>query len=157
STGLSIRWLRVRVPSPSPLRTSRNHLRARSAGFRRFGGESGSGRQGDDGPRWRGTAMSNLLAARGLMAGARAFHLLFAASRMAMPLLMALAEWRWLRTADPVWLELCKRWAKGVAILFAVGAVSGTVLSFQLGLLWPGFIRQAGPVIGLPFAMEGFA
>ncbi len=101
--------------------------------------------------------MPDLLAARALMAMSLAFHILFAATGIAMPLFMVLAEGRWLRTGDPVWLDLCKRWAKGTAILFAVGAVSGTVLSFQLGLLWPGFMRQAGPVIGLPFAMEGFA
>ena len=101
--------------------------------------------------------MTDLLAARSLMALSLAFHILFATVGMTMPLLMVVAEWRWLRSGDPVWLDLCKRWSKGVAILFAVGAVSGTVLSFQLGLLWPGFMRQAGPVIGLPFAMEGFA
>jgi cytochrome d ubiquinol oxidase subunit I len=101
--------------------------------------------------------MSNLLAARSLMALSLAFHILFASTGIAMPLLMVLAEWRFLRTRDQVWCDLCKRWAKGVAILFAVGAVSGTVLSFQLGLLWPGFMLRAGPVVGLPFAMEGFA
>jgi len=52
---------------------------------------------------------------------------------------------------------LAKRWAKGTAILFAVGAVSGTVLSFELGLLWPGFMRYAGAIIGMPFSLEGFA
>jgi cytochrome d ubiquinol oxidase subunit I len=56
-----------------------------------------------------------------------------------------------------VWLELAKRWAKGTAILFAVGAVSGTVLSFELGLLWPRFMVFAGPIIGIPFSLEGFA
>src|SRR5688572_5880004 len=91
------------------------------------------------------------------MALSLAFHIVFAVVGMAMPLLMVFAEWRWLRTGDPVWLDLCKRWSKGVAILFAVGAVSGTGLSFQLGLLWPGFMRVCGPVIGLPFALEGFA
>ena len=101
--------------------------------------------------------MNDLLAARSLMALSLAFHILFACVGIAMPLLMVLAEWRWLRTGDGIWLELCKRWSKGVAILFAVGAVSGTVLSFQLGLLWPGFMARFGPVIGLPFAMEGFA
>lgn len=101
--------------------------------------------------------MTDLLAARTLMALSLAFHIVFAVVGMAMPLLMVIAEWRWLRTGDAVWLELCKRWAKGVAILFAVGAVSGTALSFQLGLLWPGFMQKAGPVIGLPFALEGFA
>src|SRR6185436_7146979 len=53
--------------------------------------------------------------------------------------------------------ELTKRWARGTAILFAVGAVSGTVLSFELGLLWPGFMKYAGAIIGMPFSLEGFA
>jgi cytochrome d ubiquinol oxidase subunit I len=70
---------------------------------------------------------------------------------------MVIAEWRWIRTGDAVYLELAKRWAKGAAILFAVGAVSGTVLSFELGLLWPGFMRFAGAIIGMPFSLEGFA
>jgi cytochrome d ubiquinol oxidase subunit I len=102
-------------------------------------------------------AMSDLLAARSQMAMSLAFHILFAVAGMAMPLLMVLAESRWVRRRDPVALELAKRWAKGTAILFAVGAVSGTVLSFELGLLWPGFMRHAGPIIGMPFSLEGFA
>ncbi|HEX6048032.1 MAG TPA: cytochrome ubiquinol oxidase subunit I, partial [Gemmatimonadaceae bacterium] len=76
---------------------------------------------------------------------------------IAMPVMMVLAERRWQRTGDPVALDLAKRWAKGTAILFAVGAVSGTVLSFELGLLWPGFMRWSGAVIGMPFSLEGFA
>ena len=56
-----------------------------------------------------------------------------------------------------MYLDLAKRWAKGTAILFAVGAVSGTVLSFELGLLWPRFMELAGPLIGMPFSLEGFA
>ena len=56
-----------------------------------------------------------------------------------------------------MYLTLAKRWAKGAAILFAVGAVQGTVLSFELGLLWPGFMRYAGAIIGMPFSLEGFA
>lgn len=91
------------------------------------------------------------------MAVSLGFHIVFAEIGVAMPILMVLAEWRWRRTGDAVFLELAKRWAKGTAILFAVGAVSGTVLSFELGLLWPGFMRLAGPVIGLPFSLEGFA
>ena len=101
--------------------------------------------------------MSDLLAARSQMAMSLAFHIVFAAIGIAMPLLMAIAEWRWLRTRDPVWLELTRRWAKGTAIFFAVGAVSGTVLSFELGLLWPTFMAHAGPIIGMPFSLEGFA
>jgi cytochrome bd ubiquinol oxidase subunit I len=71
--------------------------------------------------------------------------------------LMVLAERHWQRTRDPVYLDLAKRWARGTAILFAVGAVSGTVLSFELGLLWPRFMELAGPIIGMPFSLEGFA
>jgi cytochrome d ubiquinol oxidase subunit I len=70
---------------------------------------------------------------------------------------MVIAERRWLVTGDAIYLELAQRWAKGTAILFAVGAVSGTVLSFELGLLWPEFMRVAGPIIGMPFSLEGFA
>src|SRR5256712_2422207 len=70
---------------------------------------------------------------------------------------MALAEGMQLPTKQPVYLELSKRWARGTAILFAVGAVSGTVLSFELGLLWPGFMQHAGAIIGMPFSLEGFA
>src|SRR6185312_3635642 len=75
----------------------------------------------------------------------------------AMPALMVIAERRWQRTGDAVYLDLAKRWAKGTAILFAVGAVSGTVLSFELGLLWPRFMEFAGAIIGMPFSLEGFA
>ena len=101
--------------------------------------------------------MSDLAYARWLMGTSLAFHIVFAAVGVAMPLLMVLAEWRWRRTGNPEWLDLARRWAKGTAILFAVGAVSGTVISFELGLLWPGFMRFAGPIIGMPFSLEGFA
>ena len=101
--------------------------------------------------------MDDLLAARSQMAMSLAFHIIFAAIGIAMPLLMTIAEWRWLRTKDEIYLTLAKRWAKGTAILFAVGAVSGTVLSFELGLLWPRFMGYAGAIIGMPFSLEGFA
>ena len=91
--------------------------------------------------------MTDLLAARSQMAMSLAFHIIFSVIGIGLPLLMVIAEWRWLRTGDGVYLELAKRWAKGAAILFAVGAVSGTVLSFELGLLWPNFMRFAGPII----------
>ena len=81
--------------------------------------------------------MSDFIAARSQMAMSLAFHIIFAAVGIGMPLLMVIAEGRWLRTRDQVYLTLAKRWAKGTAILFAVGAVSGTVLSFELGLLCP--------------------
>jgi cytochrome d ubiquinol oxidase subunit I len=101
--------------------------------------------------------MSDFFFARSLMAMSLAFHIVFAALGIGMPLLMVLAEGAHLRTRQPVYLELAKRWAKGTAILFAVGAVSGTVLSFELGLLWPGFMGKAGAIIGMPFSLEGFA
>ncbi len=101
--------------------------------------------------------MSDLLAARSQMAMSLAFHIVFAVVGIGMPALMVIAEWRWLRSGDEMLLELAKRWAKGTAILFAVGAVSGTVLSFELGLLWPGFMEHAGAIIGMPFSLEGFA
>ncbi len=91
------------------------------------------------------------------MALSLGFHMVFATVGIGMPLLMVIAEALWIRTGAPVWLELARRWAKGTAILFAVGAVSGTVLSFELGLLWPHFMERFGPVIGLPFTLEGFA
>src|SRR2546430_4236228 len=101
--------------------------------------------------------MSDLLAARSQMAVSLAFHIVFAMVGIAMPVLMVVAERRWQVTGQDVYLELARRWAKGTAILFAVGAVSGPVLSFELGLLWPEFRRFAGPIIGMPFSLEGFA
>lgn len=101
--------------------------------------------------------MDDILAARSQMAMSLAFHIIFAAIGIAMPLLMVIAEWRWLKTGQEVYLTLTKRWAKGTAILFAVGAVSGTVLSFELGLLFPTFMEYAGPIFGMPFSLEGFA
>ena len=102
-------------------------------------------------------AMPDLLAARSQMAMSLGFHIVFAVVGIGLPALMVIAEWRWIRTGDGAYLELAKRWSKGAAILFAVGAVSGTVLSFELGLLWPGFMRFAGSIIGMPFSLEGFA
>lgn len=101
--------------------------------------------------------MSDLLAARSQMAISLGFHIIFACVGIAMPLLMVLAERRWQVTGEARYLDLAKRWAKGTAIMFAVGAVSGTILSFELGLLWPRFMEFAGPIIGMPFSLEGFA
>src|SRR3989454_4379961 len=101
--------------------------------------------------------MPDLLAARSQMAVSLAFPIILAVIGIAMPVLMVIAEGRWQRTRDPGCLDLAKRWARGTAILFAVGAVSGTVLSFELGLLWPRFMALAGPIIGMPFSLEGFA
>jgi cytochrome d ubiquinol oxidase subunit I len=101
--------------------------------------------------------MSDFLYARSQMGMSLVFHIVFATLGIGLPVLMAISEWRFLRTRQPVFLELSKRWSRGAAILFAVGAVSGTVLSFELGLLWPGFMEKAGAIIGMPFSLEGFA
>src|SRR5512134_3458040 len=101
--------------------------------------------------------MEELLLARAQMAMLFAFHIVFAVAGMGMPVLMVVAEAAHLRSGRPVYLELARRWARGTAVLFAVGAVSGTVLSFEMGLLWPRFTELAGGIIGLPFALEGFA
>src|SRR5207302_4624187 len=103
------------------------------------------------------SGMQDVLFARAQMAVSLAFHIVFAAIGIALPLLMVLAELRWLRTRDPEYLDLAKRWSKGAAVLFAVGAVSGTVLSFELGLLFPTFMKHAGPLVSMPFSLEGFA
>src|SRR2546422_6037696 len=101
--------------------------------------------------------MSDLLAARSQMGISLAFHIVFAVVGIAMPVLMVVAERRWQVTGHAIYLDLAKLWARGTAILFAVGAVSGTVLSFELGLLWPRFMEYAGGIIGMPFSLEGFA
>ena len=101
--------------------------------------------------------MSELFAARTQMALSLGFHIVFAAVGMALPLMMLAAERQWLRRGDPDALELAKTWAKVTAVLFAIGAVSGTALSFELGLLWPTFMEFAGPLFGLAFTTEGFA
>jgi cytochrome bd ubiquinol oxidase subunit I len=101
--------------------------------------------------------MEDLLAARLQMAVSLGFHIIFACIGMTMPFLMAVAEWKYNRTGNPVYLDLTKAWSKGVAIFFATGAVSGTALSFELGLLWPTFMEHAGPIFGMPFSLEGTA
>jgi cytochrome bd ubiquinol oxidase subunit I len=101
--------------------------------------------------------MDDFFFARSQMAMSLMFHIVFAVLGIGLPALMVIAEAIYLRTGRPVFLDLAKRWARGAAILFAVGAVSGTVLSFELGLLWPGFMQHAGAIIGMPFSLEGFA
>jgi cytochrome d ubiquinol oxidase subunit I len=102
-------------------------------------------------------AVDGLLYARSQMGISLAFHIVFAAAGVALPALMVLADVVHRRTRDPEYLLLSKQLAKGTSILFAVGAVSGTVLSFELGLLWPRFMGTFGESIGLPFALEGYA
>ena len=86
-----------------------------------------------------------------------AFHIVFAALGVGLPVLVFIAEGMWLRTKRREYYDLARSWSKVMAILFAIGAVSGTVLAFELGLLWPEFMRYAGAIIGLPFSCEGFA
>jgi cytochrome d ubiquinol oxidase subunit I len=102
-------------------------------------------------------ALTTLQAARIQMAVSLAFHIVFASLGIGLPLILLIAEYRANRTGDAVWMALARRWAKAFGILFAVGAVSGTVLSFALGLFWPGLMGRWGAVIGLPFALEAFA
>lgn len=98
---------------------------------------------------------TNLAAARYQMAISFGFHIIFAALGIGFPLITLIAHTRGLRRHDPDALVLAKRWAKVMAVLFAVGAVSGTILSFEMGMLWPGLMGPFGDVIGLPFALEG--
>lgn len=101
--------------------------------------------------------MDNFVAARSQMALSLAFHIIFSCIGMVMPFFMALAHYKWLKTNKEVYRNITKAWSKGVAIFFATGAVSGTVLSFELGLLWPSFMKYAGPIFGMPFSLEGTA
>ncbi len=101
--------------------------------------------------------MSDLLAARAQMGTSLAFHIIFSALGVGLPLLLCIAEGLALWRNDATWMMLARRWTRAAAILFAIGAVSGTILSFELGLLWPTYIKYAGAVVGLPFALEGFA
>ena len=101
--------------------------------------------------------MDPLTAARAQMEVSLAFHMIFAALGIGLPLLMVVAEGLWLRTGEAHYLGLARKWAKATALTFAVGAVSGTALSFELGLLWPRFMGFAGAMIGPAFALEGYA
>jgi cytochrome bd ubiquinol oxidase subunit I len=97
---------------------------------------------------------SNLLAAREQMAFTLAFHIPFACMGIAFPLMVLIANWLGIR-GDADALRLAERWSKVMAVTFAVGAVTGTVLSFELGLLWPGMMGRYGDVFGIPFGIEG--
>lgn len=101
--------------------------------------------------------MENLDFARLQMAFTLGFHIIFACIGMVMPFFMVVSHKKWLNTRNPVYLKLTKSWQKGVAIFFVTGAVSGTALSFELGMLWPEFMKHAGPIIGMPFSLEGAA
>jgi cytochrome bd ubiquinol oxidase subunit I len=101
--------------------------------------------------------MDTLTAARWQMTLSLVFHMIFAAIGIGLPLLMVLVERRWLKTGQEHYLLLAKKWAKATGLLFAVGAVSGTALSFELGLLWPKYMEVMGAVVGHIFGLEGFA
>jgi cytochrome d ubiquinol oxidase subunit I len=101
--------------------------------------------------------MDDFIAARSQMALSLGFHIVFSCIGMVMPFFMAVAHYYWLKTDNNVYKNIAKAWSKGVAIFFATGAVSGTVLSFELGLLWPEFMKHAGPIFGMPFSLEGTA
>lgn len=99
----------------------------------------------------------DLLVARNQMALSLGFHIVLAAFGVGFPLIALIAHWIGLRNEDVDALRLAKRWAKVMAVLFAVGAVSGTILSFEMGMLWPGLMGPFGDVIGLAFSLEGIA
>src|SRR5919205_782050 len=100
---------------------------------------------------------ADLGAARMQMALSLGWHIVVACLGVGMPAITLLAEWRGHRTGDVHYRLLARRWARAMGVLFAVGAVSGTILSFEMGLLWPGLMGFYGEVIGLPFTLEGIA
>nr|WP_234816744.1 cytochrome ubiquinol oxidase subunit I [Mycolicibacterium wolinskyi] len=98
-----------------------------------------------------------LLPARQQMAVSLGFHIILACFGVAFPAMIYVIHRRGIVRNDSVALGLARRWAKVSAVLFAIGAVSGTVLSFEMGLLWPGLMSRFGDVLGLPFAFEGLS
>ncbi|WP_243697126.1 cytochrome ubiquinol oxidase subunit I [Aeromicrobium phragmitis] len=103
------------------------------------------------------TEPEGLLPARQQMALSLGWHIILACFGVAFPAMIFVMHWRGIRRNDAVALGLAQRWAKTSAVLFAIGAVSGTVLSFEMGLLWPGLMGTFGDVLGLPFAFEGLS
>lgn len=100
---------------------------------------------------------AGLLPARQQMALSLGWHIILASFGVGFPAMIFVAHWRGLVRKNPVALGLAQRWAKASAVLFAIGAVSGTVLSFEMGLLWPGLMGRFGDVLGLAFALEGLS
>src|SRR3954451_24752820 len=98
---------------------------------------------------------SNLLAARELMAFTLGFHIVLACLGVALPPVILTANYIGLKRADEDGMRLARRWSKAMAVTFAVGAVTGSVLSFEFGLLWPRFIERFGDAFGIAFAIEG--
>src|ERR1700753_2966080 len=93
--------------------------------------------------------------ARAQRASSLGFHIILACMGIAFPAIVMIAHYRGLRHGDETALLLARRWSKVMAVLVAVGAISGTVLSFDMGLLWPGLMGRYGSVIGIPFTFEG--
>jgi cytochrome bd ubiquinol oxidase subunit I len=98
-----------------------------------------------------------LLQARQMQALSFAVHIPLVCFGIAFPVMIMFVEWRYLRTGDGLYLTLARRWARIMAALFAVGVITGTILSFEMGLLWPNFSATFGSVFGLGFAIEGFS
>ncbi len=98
---------------------------------------------------------SDVVPARAQMASTLGFHIILACLGIALPTIVLLAEYIGLRRRNEVALLLARRWSQVMGVLVAVGAVTGTVLSFEMGLLWPGLMRRYGAVLGLPFGVEG--
>jgi cytochrome bd ubiquinol oxidase subunit I len=98
-----------------------------------------------------------LLEARQLQALSFAAHIPLVAFAISFPAMVLFVEWLWLRTGDPLFRTLARRWTRVMVALFAVGVITGTILSFEMGLLWPNFTATFGGVFGLGFAIEGFS
>ena len=99
----------------------------------------------------------DLLQARQMQALSFAVHIPLVCFGIAFPAMVLFVEGLYLRTGEPAYKALAKRWSKVMLILFAVGVVTGTILSFELGLLWPAFMANFGDVFGLAFALEGIS
>src|SRR5579859_5713556 len=100
-------------------------------------------------------ADAEVVPARAQMATTLGFHIILACLGIALPAFVLLAEFIGLRRENDTALLLARRWSQAMGVLIAVGAVTGTVLSFEMGLLWPGLMRQYGSVLGIPFGFEG--
>jgi cytochrome d ubiquinol oxidase subunit I len=98
-----------------------------------------------------------LLQARQMQALSFSVHIPLVAFGIAFPSMVLFAEWLHMRTGDPLYRTLARRWTRVVVALFAVGVITGTILSFEMGLLWPNFTATFGGVFGLGFAVEGFS
>ncbi len=98
-----------------------------------------------------------LLQARQMQALSFAVHIPLVCFGIAFPAMVLFCEWLHLRTGDALYRTLARRWTRVMAALFAVGVITGTILSFEMGLLWPNFTATFGGVFGLGFAIEGFS